>query len=64
MCSIDCHQLELDACGAANENISNFSLGDLSCEACRPAIREERGTSDSSAISGLLQMHEQFSAMS
>jgi transposase InsO family protein len=37
---------------------------DLSCEACRPAIRETPGTSDSSAISGLLQMHEQFSAMS
>jgi hypothetical protein len=37
---------------------------DLSCDACRPAIRETRGTSDSSAISGLLQMHEQFSAMS
>jgi putative transposase len=35
---------------------------DLSCEACRPA--ETRGIFDSSAISGPLQMHEQFSAMS
>ena len=36
----------------------------LSCEACRPTIRESPGTSDSSAISGVLQMQEQMSAMS
>jgi hypothetical protein len=36
----------------------------LSCEACRPPIREKAGTSDFSAISGALQMHDEMSAMS
>jgi len=36
----------------------------LSCEACRPPVRETPGTSDSSVLSGVLQMHEERSAMS
>jgi hypothetical protein len=36
----------------------------LSCEACRPPVRDAPGTSDSSAVSGILQMHDEMSAMS
>jgi hypothetical protein len=36
----------------------------LSCEACRPPVRDAPGTSDSSAVSGVLQMHDEMSAMS
>jgi hypothetical protein len=35
---------------------------ELSCEACRPPVRETPGTSDSSILSGVLQMHEERSA--
>jgi hypothetical protein len=37
---------------------------ELSCEACRPAIQEMPGPLVSSAISGVLQMHDEMSAMS
>jgi transposase InsO family protein len=37
---------------------------DLSCEACRLAIRETRGSLVSSTISGVLQLHDEMSAMS
>jgi putative transposase len=37
---------------------------ELSCEACRPSVRETPSTSDSSAISRVLQMHEEMSVMS
>jgi hypothetical protein len=37
---------------------------ELSCEACRPAIQEMLGPLVSSAISGVLQMHDEMSAMS
>ena len=36
----------------------------LSCEACRPPVRDAPGTSDSSAVSGILQMRDETSAMS
>ena len=38
----------------------------VSYEACcrRPPLRDAPGTSDSSAVSGILQMHEELSAMS
>jgi len=37
---------------------------ELSCEACRPAIREAPGSLLSSTISGVLQLHDEMSAMS
>jgi transposase InsO family protein len=37
---------------------------ELSCEACRPAIRETPGSLVSSTISGVLQLHHEMSAMS
>jgi hypothetical protein len=37
---------------------------ELSCEACRSAIQEMPGPLVSSAISGVLQMHDEMSAMS
>jgi len=37
---------------------------DLSCEACRPAIRETPGSLVSSVISSVLQLHDEISAMS
>ena len=37
---------------------------ELSCEACRPAVREMPGSLFFSAISGVLQLHDETSAMS
>jgi hypothetical protein len=37
---------------------------ELSCEACRPAIRETLGSIFSSTISSVLQLHDEMSAMS
>jgi len=36
----------------------------LSCEACRTPVRDTPGTSDSPAVSGMLQMHDEMFAMS
>ena len=36
----------------------------LSCEACRPPVRDTPRTSDSSAVSSMLQMHDEMSVMS
>jgi hypothetical protein len=56
--------VELAAGRARAREARMKSNRELSCEACRPAIREMPGTSDSSAIPGVLPMHQEMSAMS
>ena len=55
---------DLAAARARARGARNKSNRALSFEACRPPVRETPSTPDFSAISGVLQMHDEMSAMS
>jgi hypothetical protein len=56
--------VDLAAARAHARSARMKSNRELSCEACRPAIRETPGSLVSSTISGVLQLHDEMSAMS